>query len=57
MNKKLYDVLDGVDWVNGARVPENRQVLLTDKEAFYDLSMARIKLHQPKPMKKKTAKK
>ena len=51
MTKNLYDVREGVEWVNGARVPENRQVRLTEEEAFYDLSMGRISLPEPKRAK------
>ena len=40
--KKPYRVADGVDWVNGARVPKNRIVTLTDAEALYERGLGRI---------------
>ncbi len=42
MSKKKYLVRDGVDWVNGARVPADRKVDLTDVEARFDLDLDRI---------------
>lgn len=42
MTKTTYTVADGVDWVNGARVPESREVTLTDQEARFDLEQGRI---------------
>lgn len=43
MEKKDWAVADGVDWVNGARVPASRVVSLTDKEAEFDHALGRIK--------------
>jgi len=42
MDKQTYRALPGVDWVNGVRVPKNRQVQLTEAEARYDLDHGRI---------------
>ena len=49
MSKKTYEALSGVDWVNGARVPEDRKVKLTAAEAMYDLGLDRIKLVEDEP--------
>lgn len=42
MERKWYRVADGVDHVNGARVPEDRRVYLADIEAAFDLGLDRI---------------
>lgn len=42
MTKTKYLVREGVDWVNGARVPADRKVDLTDAEARFDLDLDRI---------------
>lgn len=42
MTKTTYAVADGVDWVNGARVPESREVKLSKAEARFDLEQGRI---------------
>ncbi|MDQ0314850.1 hypothetical protein [Amorphus orientalis] len=42
MDKREYEVAEGVTWVNGAKVPATREVSLTAKEATYDLSLNRI---------------
>lgn len=39
---KVYRVHEGVEWVNGARVPADRKVHLTDAEARFDLDQGRI---------------
>ncbi len=39
---KVYRVRDGVAWVNGARVPDDRKVRLTAAEARFDLEQGRI---------------
>jgi len=39
-----YRVRDGVAWVNGARVPDDRKVRLTEAEARFDLEQGRIEL-------------
>jgi len=44
MEKRDYDVAEGVSWVNGTRVPANRVVTLTEAEARYDLALGRISL-------------
>ena len=44
MEKRDYDVAEGVPWVNGKRVPANRIVTLTEAEARYDLALGRISL-------------
>lgn len=44
MEKRDYDVAEGVPWVNGTRVPANRTVSLTEGEARYDLALGRISL-------------
>ena len=33
---------EGVAWVNGARVPDSREVTLTEPEARFDLEQGRI---------------
>ena len=40
--KKVYRVREGVEWVNGARVPPDRKVRLTEAEARFDLDQGRI---------------
>lgn len=54
---KVYRVREGVAWVNGARVPADRMVKLSDVEARFDLEQARIELLLPKatPRKAKAA--
>ncbi|MCF1502909.1 hypothetical protein L0F51_03900 [Afifella sp. H1R] len=42
MVKTEYIVADGVEWVNGARVPATRRVRLTEAEALYDRALGRI---------------
>ncbi|WP_395175814.1 hypothetical protein [Roseibium alexandrii] len=42
MDKIDYRVRDGVDWINGARVPDDRRVTLTAAEALYDQGLGRI---------------
>jgi hypothetical protein len=42
MEKQRYAVADGVPWVNGRRVPDDRIVELTEAEAAFDLGYARI---------------
>lgn len=42
MDTKNYLVREGVDWINGARVPADRIVSLTDAEALYDMGLGRI---------------
>lgn len=44
MDKKTYEVAEGVAWVNGAKTPKDRKIVLTDAEAQYDLGLGRIKL-------------
>lgn len=44
MEKKRWLVAEGHDWINGVRVPEDRIVELTDKEALYDSGLGRISL-------------
>jgi len=51
MDQKTYTVADGVDWVNGKKVPDNRQVILTKQEALFDLSLGRISLRKPERTK------
>lgn len=48
-----YHVADGVDWVNGKRVPKSRKVELTKAEAKFDLDHGRI---SSKPFAKPTPK-
>lgn len=40
--KQNYRVREGVEWVNGARVPASRIVRLTDAEARFDREQGRI---------------
>lgn len=40
--KKVYRVREGVEWVNAARVPQDRKVRLTEAEARFDLEQGRI---------------
>ncbi|HEV7293097.1 MAG TPA: hypothetical protein VGN79_12330 [Devosia sp.] len=42
MEKQIYDVAEGVAWVNGAKTPKSRKVELTAAEASYDLGLGRI---------------
>lgn len=42
MSKRVYRVADGVNHVAGAKVPANRKVTLSEREALYDLSLGRI---------------
>lgn len=42
--KKTYLVAEGVTEINGAPVPVNRRVELTDAEALYDLAHDRLQL-------------
>lgn len=42
MSSKKYIVADGVDWINGKRVPADRVVHLTEREALYDLALGRV---------------
>lgn len=53
MQQKLYRVAEGIGHVNGAPVPANRQVRLSDGEAAYDLALGRI---EPVAMPKRDAK-
>lgn len=41
-DSKVYRVREGVEWVNGARVPQDRRVRLTEAEARFDLEQGRI---------------
>lgn len=55
---KIYRVHEGVEWVNGARVPADRTVRLSTAEARFDLEQGRIGLMLPKavaPRKGKAA--
>lgn len=56
MSKKTYLVRDGVDWVNGACVPADRKVELTDAEARFDLDLDRITPMAPAAQPKKPEK-
>lgn len=42
MEKKTYVAAEGIEAVNGKAVPSNREVVLTEREALYDLSLGRI---------------
>jgi hypothetical protein len=55
MEKRDYDVAEGVPWVNGTRVPANRIVSLTEAEAHYDLALGRISLKGGRRAKPVTA--
>ncbi|MDX6806314.1 hypothetical protein [Terrihabitans rhizophilus] len=46
MSKKTYQALPGVEWVNGSRVPESREIKLTAAEARFDLDQGRIELKE-----------
>ena len=46
--KKLYLVAPGVTEINGAPVPGNRRMSLTEAEALYDLSHGRLTLAPPR---------
>lgn len=48
--KKLYVVAPGVTEINGAPVPANRRVSLTEAEALYDLGHGRL---TPAPTRKR----
>ena len=50
---KTYTVADGVEWINGAPVPESREVDLSEAEALYDLALGRIR---EKPARRTKAK-
>lgn len=55
--KKLYLVAPGVTEINGAPVPTNRRVSLTEIEAMYDLGHGRLTLVPPrKPTQRKSPK-
>lgn len=59
-DSKQYRVRDGVAWVNGARVPDDRKVRLTEAEARFDLEQGRIAplaetIRPAKPMKAQDA--
>ena len=41
-DSKQYRVHEGVAWVNGARVPDDRKVRLTEAEARFNLEQGRI---------------
>ncbi len=42
MNKIWYRAAPGVAWVNGASVPDDGRVLLSEAEAAFDLGLERI---------------
>lgn len=44
MEKQTYRVSDGVEWINGARVPADRLVQLNEAEARYDRALGRLTL-------------
>ncbi|KZM44486.1 hypothetical protein [Labrenzia sp. OB1] len=52
MQRKTYQVADGVSVINGAQVPANRTVKLTPAEARYDLSIGRLTHAKPVSRKK-----
>ena len=55
--KKLYLVAPGVAKINGAPVPPNRRMALTDTEALYDHANGRLTLLPPrKPARPKAPK-
>lgn len=57
MEKKAYRVRDGVDRINGMRVPADRIVHLTDAEALFDKGLGRIAvvvLRKPPRRRKRT---
>lgn len=59
-DSKQYRVHEGVAWVNGARVPDDRKVRLTEAEARFDLEQGRIAplaetIRPAKPMKTQDA--
>lgn len=56
MDTKKYLVREGVDWINGARVPADRIVALTDAEALYDKGLGRIEPLPAKAGSRKTPK-
>lgn len=43
MQNKIYRVAEGVDHVNGRKVPEDRRVTLSEAEALYDRALGRIR--------------
>ncbi|MCB1462137.1 MAG: hypothetical protein KDJ90_06855 [Nitratireductor sp.] len=51
--KKPYRVADGVEWINGAKVPADSIVRLNDAEALYDKSLGRIAAVEGKPRSRK----
>ncbi|HEV7418064.1 MAG TPA: hypothetical protein VGN98_18090 [Tianweitania sediminis] len=55
MQKKTYEVAQGVAWVNGKKTPKDRKVELTDAEAQYDLGLGRISLGAAKTKPKEPA--
>lgn len=57
MAKKTFAVADGVNWINGAEVPDSREVSLSDAEALYDKALGRIAEKAPAkpPSKAKSA--
>lgn len=48
-DRTVYRVREGVEWVNGARVPPDRKVRLAEVEARFDLEQGRI---EPLPRKR-----
>lgn len=42
MSKQTYVVVPGVEAINGKAVPASREMVLTDREALFDLSLGRI---------------
>lgn len=54
--KKLYQVAPGVTEINGAPVPSNRRVSLTDAEALYDLAHGRLELVRKPPARPRARK-
>lgn len=57
MQKKEYDVIDGIERINGAPVPASRVVSLTEAEALFDRQMGRISIKAPKAKRIKPAQK
>jgi hypothetical protein len=49
MEKKTYVAAEGIEAVNGKAVPTNREVVLTEREALYDLSLGRITAKEVPP--------
>lgn len=52
MDTKTYLVREGVDWIDGARVPDTRKVSLTSAQALFDLAHGRITLDDARESKK-----